>query len=336
MRKYLLPNNKNAYKANLHTHTTISDGKCTPEEVKEIYKAHGYSVVAFTDHDVFIPHNELTDAEFLALNGYEMEVNQTELSPLAKCRKTSHMCLVARKPDMSTPVCWHRTKYLFSNAVNYRDKINFDPSLPDYERVYSAEGISNMMRLGAENGFFVSYNHPTWSCEDYSDYIGFNNMHAMEIVNNCCLMEGYPEHNERVYDDMLRAGKRIFCTATDDCHTIPSMCGAYIVLLADKLEYETVTDALMRGDFYSSEAPEIRELYIEDGVVTVKTSEAAEIRFSTGIRKAKLFSAGEGETLTEASYELPSGPDVYYFRITVTDKCGRCAYTNAYFTDELN
>ena len=34
MRKYLLPENGNFYKANLHCHTDVSDGAKTPEEVK--------------------------------------------------------------------------------------------------------------------------------------------------------------------------------------------------------------------------------------------------------------------------------------------------------------
>ena len=38
---YLLPNTPK-YKANLHCHTTFSDGAFTPEKIKEIYKAHGY------------------------------------------------------------------------------------------------------------------------------------------------------------------------------------------------------------------------------------------------------------------------------------------------------
>ena len=38
------------YKINLHTHTTISDGRKTPEQVAEIYRAAGYDMIAFTDH----------------------------------------------------------------------------------------------------------------------------------------------------------------------------------------------------------------------------------------------------------------------------------------------
>ena len=40
--KILLDRKKNYFKANLHTHSTISDGKLTCEEVKAAYKALGY------------------------------------------------------------------------------------------------------------------------------------------------------------------------------------------------------------------------------------------------------------------------------------------------------
>ena len=41
MKKYLLPESGNFYKANLHCHTNVSDGKWTPEKVKEEYSKQG-------------------------------------------------------------------------------------------------------------------------------------------------------------------------------------------------------------------------------------------------------------------------------------------------------
>ena len=76
MKKFLLPENVNGYKANLHCHSTLSDGTKTPEEIKELYKSLGYSIVAYTDHDIFLGHNDLTDDSFIALNGFEAEVNE--------------------------------------------------------------------------------------------------------------------------------------------------------------------------------------------------------------------------------------------------------------------
>lgn len=337
MRKYLLPENANSYKANLHAHSNLSDGQFTPEELKELYKAQGYSVFAYTDHDIFLQHNDLTDDTFLALNGYEMEVNQLkENATLSSgCGKTCHMCLIARDPDMVTPVCWHREKYLFRNAVNHRSEVKNDESLPDYERVYSGEGISEMMTLGRENGFFVTYNHPMWSMEGYNDYTAYNGMHAMEIINNECLRMGYADRNERVYDDMLNIGKRLYCIATDDCHGQRGMFGGATVIMADKLEYKAVTDALVKGNFYATEGPTIKNLYIEDGKIVVETSGVAGVRLNTGTRYAKLVSNSNGTAVTRAVFDIPEENSWLYFRITATDFGGKCAYSNAYFMDEL-
>ena len=52
--KELLPESGRFYKVNPHCHTNISDGQNTPEEVKKVYKALGYSAVCFMDHEVLI------------------------------------------------------------------------------------------------------------------------------------------------------------------------------------------------------------------------------------------------------------------------------------------
>lgn len=75
MEKILFGKEKGFFRANLHCHSVVSDGTKTPEELKEMYVKQEYSVIAFTDHDVLVPHNELTDGHFLALNGYEVEIN---------------------------------------------------------------------------------------------------------------------------------------------------------------------------------------------------------------------------------------------------------------------
>ena len=95
MKKYLLPESGNFYKANLHCHSTVSDGKWTPEQIKQNYMAQGYSVVAYTDHDVMVPHHELSDESFLALTGYEMEINEPKDPQNPRKRKTCHLCYIA-------------------------------------------------------------------------------------------------------------------------------------------------------------------------------------------------------------------------------------------------
>ena len=336
MRKYLLPETGNFYKSNLHCHTTVSDGKLTPEQIKEEYVKMGYSIIAYTDHDVMIPHPELADENFLPLNSYELEVGEGG----GKAGRCCHMCFIALEPDNLKQVCWHRSKYTWGNAKEiYSKYVVFDENEPDYERVYSAEGVSDMMRLGRENGFFVTYNHPGWSLETAVEYLGYNNMNAMEIVNGSCITAGYADYNAVAYDTMLMNGKRLYCIATDDNHDVHPIGSfrndsfrGFTMIKADKLEYRTVTRALENGDFYASQGPIINALWFEDGKIHIECEGAAQIIANYGVRKAGRFVA-EGEPLTSAEFGVQ--PDDKYVRITVVDEKGLCANTNAYFCDEL-
>ena len=66
-RNWLLPEEGSFYKANLHCHTTNSDGKWTPEQVKKAYRERGYSIVAFTDHNRYAFHKDLCDEDFFGI-----------------------------------------------------------------------------------------------------------------------------------------------------------------------------------------------------------------------------------------------------------------------------
>ena len=343
MRTYLLPVAGQFYKANLHCHTLLSDGQKTPEEVKEIYKNAGYSVVAYTDHDILIPHPELCDDSFIALNAFEVEPTEPK-SPgkeLYNLRKTCHICCIALEQDNIVQPCWHREKYLFGNAVNHRHEVKIDENEPDYERRYSGEGISEMMQIFRDKGFFVTYNHPTWSSEQYTEYTNYHGMNAFEMFNGGCLRGGWEEYNPRVYDDILRAGNRIFCIGADDNHNTHPLDSrhsdsfvAFTMIKAEELSYRAITRALENGSFYASEGPTIEELYYEDGTVTIKCSPADRILLNTDMRSARVAYAENDVPLTEATFKV--SPDCRYFRLTVIDKNGKHACTNAYFTDTLN
>jgi len=345
MRKYLLPKDGQFYKANLHCHTNFSDGGKSPAEVKEIYQKLGYSIVAYTDHDILIPHDELTDDKFLALHGFELELSDySNPNVTSQTRGTCHICFVALEPENLVQPCWHRTlhqtHYFYGNAKNYVDQICFDEREPDFEREFSPACVNAAMKKGREKGFFVTYNHPTWSLENFHDYMQYEGMHAFEIMNGGCIAEGFDDYNPRVYDDLLRGGKQIYCIGADDNHNHRPEKDrhwdsgvAFTVIKADSLDYRTVTKALEEGHFYASEAPELYELFYENGEVTVKCSDADRVICSYGIRKGKVRYAEQGVPVTEATFPVPE--DCVYFRITVIDEKGYHACTNAYFVKDL-
>lgn len=335
MKRILLDSKKNFYKANLHCHSTVSDGRKTPEELKNMYKEQGYSAIAYTDHDVLLDHSELSDDEFIALNGYEMEINgEPEEGKGWDEAKVCHLCYVALEPDNLTQVCYHRSWYLFGNAPSYRDQIKFDDSKPDFVRKYTPECINEMIAEGRNNGFFVTYNHPAWSLENLNDYGAYKGMNAMEICNYGCFEAGWDDYNEKEYDDLLRAGRKIFCISTDDNHNSRNdSFGGFTMINTDALEYKKLTDALLNGDFYASQGPEIYELWYEDGKIGIKCSDAAKVVLNTGKRRAAVVYATGDTPVTEAVFDVHDTDG--YVRITVTDASGKHANTNAYFVEDL-
>jgi histidinol phosphatase-like PHP family hydrolase len=65
--KHLLPKVERYFKTNLHTHSTVSDGKLTPAELKEAYMALGYQVLSLTDHNVIVDYSAMNEPDFLFL-----------------------------------------------------------------------------------------------------------------------------------------------------------------------------------------------------------------------------------------------------------------------------
>ncbi|MBQ3235389.1 MAG: PHP domain-containing protein [Clostridia bacterium] len=344
MKKHLLTEKGNFYKANLHCHTNLSDGLQSPAEVKDFYKSLGYSVVAYTDHDVFIPHNDLTDDNFVALNGFEMEfanrydcyANKTPWDRVKQC----HVCLIAPNPSIENQPFYPKENYVFGNAVQTRKLVKFNPNDAtfNFERWYDHNCINYVMQTMRDRGYFITYNHPTWSLEDYNDYTKYKGMHALEIINGSSKMLGNPEYNPNVYDDILRNGNRINVVASDDNHrvggTLYSDCGrAWTMIKAEKLTYDAIITALLSGDYYASEGPEISELYVEDGVLKVKCSSAQAIKVNYEARKSQIKLIENNAPLTEAEFTLSK--DHGYFRVTVVGLDGKKACTSAYYPEDL-
>lgn len=343
MLKYLFKNDQNLYKANLHCHTTVSDGDKTPEEIKEIYKKEGYSVVAFTDHDVLVPHQELRDETFLPLNGFEIELDQKMEGKDWQNSKTCHICFISVAEDNLSMPFNREDLYIWGNALTYLDRVKFKVEPTGIERKYCPETVCKMIKSGRKAGFFVTYNHPHWSMETYNDYVQYDGMHAMEIYNHDCVVNGFNDYNPQAFDEMLRAGKNIFCIAADDNHNreepdspMWDSCGGYVMIRAEKLEYKAITDALLKGDFYASNGAFIDSVWYdtETKEIHVKCDNAKKIVFQKGKRSPGVVYAKDGELMSEASYPVLENDG--YVRITVYDENGKFAATQVYYVDDLN
>lgn len=337
MKKYLLPNQGNFYKANLHMHTTISDGKMTVEEVKKAYLEKGYSIVAFTDHELMVPHNDLTDDNFLAITSTEIIIDQGIEKDWA-FNKTYHLNLYSEEKNKNIFSTFDKRIIWFKDYEQY---ISEEQDKICYQREYNIDAVNKVIQLAKDEKCLVSFNHPVWSLQNYSDYIGLKGLWGVEWLNGACTRMGYYDTMQPI-DDLLRMGEKVFPLATDDAHNIDDCFRGFVMVKANKLEYDDVYEALEKGNFYSSSRPEIKELYIEDNVLYIKTSPARQIYFTTDRRYTRSYNS-ENELLTEASLDLSNfikystlQEDKHcYIRVSVVDEHGYEAHTRAYFLEEL-
>ncbi len=322
--KILLDENKNYYKANLHTHSLYSDGKLSVEEWKEEFKKRGYSVVAFTDHDRLIDNTRLDDPEFMTITSTELSIKENEqLSTLkASDMRCCHLNFYSLDRHNNTTPFYSSVYDHYSN-----NKVTGETHYTEeYKRIYSPEQINKMISLGKEMGFIVAYNHPSWSLENAETYLKYDGCFAVEIYNNTCIRDGLID-DERVFEDMLRAEKKIYCTACDDCHRLEDGFGGWVMINADRLDYDVIMSALINGDFYASTGPVIHSLTLDGNTVSIKTSDAERIVLLTKGRRSKTVKAVDGAPVSSAEFKIL--PEDKFFRIRVEDKSGK-AYTQAY------
>ena len=103
---------------------------------------------------------------------------------------------------------------------------------------------------------------------------------------------------------------------------------------ANELSHNALLDAIERGDCYSSQGPEIYELYVEDGKVHVSCSDAVGIFYSTaGRAKNCVLDETYENPVNEAAFTV--NPDDIFFRITVKDARGNRANTRIFYTSEV-
>ena len=327
MRKYLFPENAKFYKANLHCHTTLSDGKFTPAEIKELYKKQGYSVVAYTDHEALIDHGALCDESFIALNGYETCIKEDMRSTDGMLR-VHHINFIKKKPKDTVQFCFYPENFTPGRCRELIPFVTYTGERCKYE--YTDAFFKHLTEEAHKHGCLVHYNHPLWSLQSAESIFPLEGIDGLELMNSECREHG--DFDAHVYEAILRRGKRFYVVAGDDNHndgkSLAKSFGAFTMIASDTFTYEGITSALACGDSYVSSGPTIEKLYVEDGSVVVRTSPAACIMLHSEGRTLPRKIGVDGY-IDSASFRLSSDMGSY-FRIEIVDKNGAHAYTRAY------
>ncbi len=342
MKKYLIEDKK-YYKANLHSHSTHSDGKLTIEENIREYKAKGYSIYAITDHcytENF--HKKFTNKDFVVINGYENVIWDSEKfvedDKLRNSLKVYHFNFFAKNPENLVMVGINYDGYhRFFEMVLHPENIKNEYYGGEFAKLkYSVDCVNEMIEQANKAGFLVQYNHPVWSLNEPKDYLGLKGLWAMEIYNTDCNQLGLNEENEYIYDLMLRDGQDLCVTANDDNHRFDDRFGGFSMIGANELTYEAVISAMERKDLYASTGPLIEYIYYENGKFFIKCTDAVKIVMLCGGRRARVLRATDKE-INYAEFDDFNEPvDLKYYRFEITDKNGKKAYTRAYLKKEIH
>lgn len=311
----------NFYKGNLHTHSTRSDGRKTPEEVVQEYKSRGYSFIALTDHDVYTDMPELESKDFLVLPGIELRTTESTTGLISKIGY--HMLsyhFVAVKHD-----------YKNSESIPHDREQEYITDYPEGTDI--KEAAKEIYGYYKDRGHFIVLAHPEWSRAFDHDCDGFDDIIAMEVFNDHCqkhLINGISEHQ---WDYLLMTGQPMWGLAVDDYHNKGDEgFGGWIYVKSDTLSRESIAKSIVEGRFYASTGPEFHELYIKDGVLHVKCSPVKKIVMMVFYKKNMSIDAPQNETLTEGKFELPQKA-FKYLRVVLIDEQGRRAWSNPVYIE---
>ncbi|WP_129842206.1 CehA/McbA family metallohydrolase [Streptomyces sp. RFCAC02] len=287
------------WKGNLHTHTDRSDGALSPEETVRHYREAGYDFLAVTDH-------------FRRAHGFPL----TDTRPLRTAGFTTLIGAELHAPHTEFSAEWH--------IVAVGLPLGFAPPAPD-------ETAPSLARRARAAGAFVGMAHPAASLLTAADAETLDAAHAVEVHNALSARE-HRGDSWHLADVLLGRGHRLSAYAADDAHFQPHdppACAAWVQVRADTLAPDAILSSLKAGHYYASTGPELHDVRVTDGVLTVRCSPARTMLLTGGVPGALVT---EGDGLTE--WTVPLGRfAAAHCRVTVEDAAGGRAWSNPFTPD---
>lgn len=289
----ILPKEGNLYKVNLHVHSTLSDGRFTPQELKEFYMTQGYHAVAFTDHRKCIPHNDLTDENFLALTGMELDFSLND--KYGNLFKAVHLNAISYDPEKEIVA---KDGEQASELIKQGRPMEFPL-------------INQTVAELKKEGFYVILNHPVWSNMSSDDVAQVQGFDAMEVFNSIAVMFNNYSDDSAVYQYFLRAGGKAAPIAADDCHRnfpdgTPSTeyAQAFVMVKAKELTYRAIMDAIKAGNFYASTGPMFENLWLEGDILHIECSPVSGVYVHSGSLVKKSTVSEKTDCITRMEVDI--------------------------------
>jgi hypothetical protein len=292
------------WRGNLHTHSTLSDGLRSPEEVCRFYESAGYDFLALTEH-------------FLESFGWPIVDTRPFRSETFTTIIGAELHPAGDRMELGAP--WHIL------AVGL--PLDFAPSPPE-------ETGPELAHRALAAGAYVVAPHPQWNSMTDRDVEALQPIHALEIFNASASDDNDSAESAYMLDLLLARGRRLTACATDDAHFVLNTRdreSGWVMVKSESLDPDSLLTALKAGDSYSSTGPVIHSLTVEPGkLLRLRCSPANRIFLIGG--PATYQTIGE-QGITEAEFDLSSWTSPYA-RVLVRDDVGRKAWTNPIWFEE--
>lgn len=279
------------YKGNLHTHTTNSDGRKTPQQVVELYKANGYDFLVLTDHWKRTVETPYVHEGMLVLPGIELD-------------------------------------YTLPNQVIHIVGVNVDETIVDrVDRRHTAQRGIRDIRLSGGRAILA---HPAWSLNTQEVISSLYDLTATEIYNSVSTMPWNADRADStlLLDQAAASGRFINTVAADDSHFYEGEhCTSYIMLQAPELTMQAVNRALDEGRYYATRGPRFHQIEYDGNEIRVTCDPVSRILFHSDLpwvgERCRM-----GDGLTEAVYRVNHDRLERFVRVILIDSEGRRAWAN--------
>ncbi|MBC8268809.1 MAG: CehA/McbA family metallohydrolase [Rhodospirillaceae bacterium] len=286
------------YKGNLHTHSTLSDGKFSPADVVAHYQKAGYDFLALSEH--FIEHYDFPIADSIPYRSKDF---------------TTLITAELHVPETQVGEIWHIL------AVG----------LPlDFAPPKNGETGPEIAARAAREGAFIGIVHPSWYGLTLEDARSITCAHGIEIYNHGSHVEVDRGTDWGFCDSLLNEGWRLSGFATDDSHHMTHDCfGGWVQVHASSLDPDEIVQSLKAGRYYSSQGPEIFDVRISEGHVDI---ECSPVDFVSAVGRGALSVQKNNQGMTHCRLPLSRFKDSY-FRISLRDELDRRAWSNPIWRD---
>lgn len=254
-------------KAQLHCHTTASDGRFPPIDLLQMYRESQYTFVCITDHNRVTHVPTLNSAEFLTIPGTEDTVSGV---------------LPVVGPHMGRLFV---TESLHSGSAQER-----------IDQTRAAGGLVSLCHPSWSGNLWTG----AWSP---SVVAALRGVHLVEIWNP----HSNSEEDIRRWMVALKVqGPAQGCwgVAVDDCHHQSQFNRAWIMVKVTEVSHASFRAALLAGAFYASTGPTV-DLGLEGLTITATLSDAGTIQFvdsEGGVRSTTSGHGGSYAVLGDEGY----------------------------------